>query len=110
MGLRQELLIGKAQTSSRTPWPVRLTWRLCWRSQVGTVRLMCQEALSQTRTTDLPRAWALLQHQSKNWMARALRGLVLHKAQPHLLDWLVGISLKASQQPITGQRFLIGIV
>jgi hypothetical protein len=37
IGFNQGLFTGRKGTSSRTPWPVCLTWRLCARSQLRQV-------------------------------------------------------------------------
>src|SRR2546423_6036556 len=47
IGLSQGLFVGKKQGRMRTPLPWAFTWALCWRIQVRTSLLTCQEALSQ---------------------------------------------------------------
>ena len=69
------LLTGKKQTKMRTPFPVRLTIRLCSRTQVRTALLVCQRALSQIiARTDLPSFSISWQIHSRNWMVILLTG------------------------------------
>src|SRR6476619_2286705 len=75
IGLSHGLLIGSGQTTIRTEAFSALTWRLWVAIQPLTSRLMCQEALSQTRSNAVfPAAASFAQHQARKGVVTPLMG------------------------------------
>ena len=114
IGLGQGLLLGRANTSSRSPPPRAFAWRLQACFQARTSALLCQAALSQMSGGHLPAcSLQALANPGRKLAGDAAHRPPLDKAQEHplllllllrLLLLLLLLLLVGQVKPVTGDR------